>query len=153
MNIVPPVTAGLLSALPEEIRLVVYRGHATFVGVAADDPERSRWLVVRDGQHFVRLLAQDQVVIAIAGPYLLEPDLSSLRPDRLGPAANAQLFMRGSDPYVVMRLGSAPGWRIFNLTTGTSSSTSETDAPSFSKWRLGVAGPVGSSPQWLMQVS
>src|SRR5205807_1365189 len=81
-----------------------------------------------DGQQFVRLLRQDEEVLAVAPPYILEPDVSSVRPDRLGPAANLQLFMRGSEPCVVLRLGSAPGWRIFNLKTGTSSSAGETDA-------------------------
>lgn len=152
MKIVPPLTTCLLSALPDDTRIVLYRGDVAFAGVAERDPQRTRWIVVRDGQQFVRLLRQDEEVMAAAGPYILEPDISSLRPDRLGPAANTQLFLVGSDPCVVLHLGSAPGWRIFNLATGVSTSAGETDISSFSKWQVGVAGPVGSAPQWLMQV-
>lgn len=152
MKIVPPLTTCLLSALPDDTRIVLYRGEVAFAGVAERDPQRTRWIVVRDDQQFVRLLRQDEEVTAVVGPYILEPNISSLRPDRLGPAANMQLFLVGSNPCVVLHLGSAPGWRIFNLATGVSTSAAETDASSFSKWQVGVPDATGGTPHWLLKV-
>jgi hypothetical protein len=156
MELVPSVIATALSAVPDTARVVLYQGRTALVGKPdTRDAQRTRWLATYDSQsaRFVRTLpeAHDEV-LAIVGKYIIEPDLTSAPPaDRLGPTAQAQLFLRESMPFVVVHPNGFAGWRVFNLLDGTMTSSTETDALSFARWRIGVLG-AGGVPLWVLQV-
>jgi hypothetical protein len=153
MQIFPSLKACLLSAVGADIRIVIYRSLVAFVGTGAPRPgAQGRGIVRVENSQFVSSLPGDDEVLAVPGPYVVEPDISSAQMDRLGPAAGTQLFIREAGASIVLHLsGGLPGWRVFNLTAGTSSSSVETDAQSFAKWKVGVVGPSGL-PYWLLTV-
>jgi hypothetical protein len=152
MKMVPALRACMLSMISDETRLIVYGGEIAFVGMPhPHDPQRNRWLAVRDGQQFVRLLPTDREVLEIARPYIIEPGMSSYAPSRLGSSAGLQLFIHDTEPLVVLHPGSSSGWRVFNVSTGVSSSSAETDMGAFSTWRVGVPDAAGA-PRWLIEI-
>ena len=153
MQIVPSLKTGLLSDVAVDIRIVIYRNLPVFLGSGVPQVgARGRVLICVEKSQFVSLFPGDDEVLAIPGPYIVEPDISSAQMDRLGPAAGSQLFVRQTGPSIVLHLsGGVPGWRVFNLTAGTSSSSGETDAQSFSKWKVGVLG-TSSVPYWVLSV-
>lgn len=152
MQLLPAIRTSFLSTISDETRLVIFDGAIALAGMPAPhDPMRNRYLVVRDGQKFVRLLPPEREVLELCGPYVIEPDLASYVSSRVSSSADSQLFLDGAEPQVVVQLGSAPGWRLFNLRTGASSSSGETERAAFLKWRVGV--PIGSgSIQWVLSI-
>ena len=156
MELVPSVVSTTLADVPDTARIVLYRGQIALVGKPdARDAQRTRWLATYDSQaaRFVRNLPEAyHEVLAIAGKYVIEPDLSSAPVgDRLGPAAKSQLFMRGPAPCVVVHPNGFAGWRVFDLIEGSMATSTETDTLSFTRWKIGVLG-VGGSPQWILEV-
>jgi hypothetical protein len=152
VKMVPSMRACMLSNISDETRLVQFDGQIVFAGVSESDPQRSRWLAVRDGQKFVRLLPSDREVVEIVGPYVIGPDVSSYVPSRLAPSANLQLFLRGTDTLIVLHPGSLAGWRVFDVNSGVSSSSVETDMGAFLRWRVGVPDAAGGI-SWLVEIN
>jgi hypothetical protein len=153
MNMVPTLRACLLSMISDDTRLIVFDGAVVFAGMPhPHDQQQMKWLAVRHGQQFVRLLPTNREVLEITGPYIVEPDVSSYGPSRLAPSAALQLFMRDREALIVLHPGSLAGWRVFNISTGVSSSSGETDMGAFSKWRVGVPDATGA-PRWLMEIA